>query len=997
MQKRFFDTIDFQRYTRIMVLRGEERRIAMKRIMLISFVLCLVMLFDVAHAKPVLVAVELDGREQIQFWLSQNYPTYEYIEKTAIVEIDDSQLPGLREQGFSAVVIDELAWSEQYFMSSMPAELRKDIPGKIIWQKGEKFLVKVPVDNVVALYTIKAHFQPFERTILPVRFWEQIMTKHVPLRAVDWDPFIQSIVDQVDTDSITAYIQRLQDFKTRLIFTDSSYAASEWLRQKFSGWGYATEFDSFWVSTSWPGSGYERNVIATVSGTMNPSKIFIICGHFDAIVWHDTAVAQYNAPGADDNASGTVAAMEAARIFRNYSWEPTMQFIGWAAEELGLLGSRHYARWADSIDLDIGGVVNLDMIGYMDDANLDCIIQRRDSPPLWLSDLFYHVGETYVPSLTVYPVTSGGGSDWYPFAQRGYASVGGAEAALTHFNPYYHDTTDLLSTLSPELYTRITKVSIATMAILGTYPSMVEDVVAYDVGDGSSLEVNWSANPETDIVGYKIYWGLTSEVYTDTHYVSGITTTKDTLTGLMTDSTYYIVVRAIDGDDRESYVATEVTGIPRELPFAPANVNATPIISGIRIDWAPSTELDLAGYRVYRRINENPDYDSLNTLLLTDTTFTNAPLSGADKYYYAIRAFDNSGNPSPMSDEVYGRPITLDQGILVVDETRNWTSGNYPHDTTQDNFYQYIMDGYYYSEYEYGSASDKPVLSDFVPYSTIIWFADDYIELMASENTSDFQNYLEIGGRLWFAGWKPTANLRNQQVYPADFSPGSFIHDYLKISQVNLSASTDSFQAAVGLLGYPALDVDPDKVPLPSWGGTMRYIEALTTVAPGEDIYTIDMANNSSPFEGDVCGVRYLGADYKTVFFGFPFYFMEQDQARAVAQKVMSDFGEVSVAERPKETVSVSHVQLQQSRPNPFTRQTLIYYQTPHAGIVQLKVYNIAGQLVKILVNERHDTGVYGVTWNGTDNKGKRVSSGVYFYELQVGDTSVMKKMTLLR
>lgn len=950
-----------------------------------------------ASAKPVLIAVGLADKQEIQQWLELEYPTYEFIEGTAIAEIEDVHIPMLVESGFSATVIDESPWLEKYYIQSVQQIQPVQLPGTVIWQKGTVLLRKVSEQHITSLYLQQPHLQPFMRSELPARFWEQYMINIVPLKTLTYDPFIQSLVDQVSTDSITAYVQRLEDFRTRLIFTDSSYAASEWIRQKFLAWGYDTEFDSLWVNTSWPGSGWERNVIATTYGTEHPSKIFIICGHFDAIVWFDTALAQTFAPGADDNASGTVAAMEAARIFKDYSWESTIQFIGWAAEELGLIGAYHYANRAESLGTDIGGVLNNDMIGYMDDANYDVIIQRKDSPPLWLSELYEQAGALYVPSLSIYPVTSSGGSDWYPFARRGFPAVGGAERAGSHFNPHWHDTTDLLVTMTPELYTMSTQVSIATMGILGTYPLMVEDVVVQDMGNGTSLGVSWSANSESDVVGYTVYWGLESEVYTDTHFVAGISTTADTVTGLMTDSTYYVVVRALDNDDRESYLAVEHTGAPREIPLAPINVTATPIMSGVRIDWQANEELDLAGYRIYRRINEETQYDSLNTTLLTDTTFTDTPLSGENKYYYTLRAFDEDGNPSPMSDEAYGRPVTLDQGILIVDETKNWTTGNFPTDSAQDAFYQYIMDIYNYTEHDYGDASQRAVLADMVPYSTVLWHADDFTELLAAASAVDMQEYLDYGGNLWFAGWKPTANIRESQTYPADFVPGDFIHDYFKISHAELTSSTDSFEQAVGQLGYADLDVDPAKVPIASWGGTMRSIEALTSLTPGEDIYTIGMKNSSSPYQGEVCGVRYLGQDYKTAFFGFPLYYMDQDQARTVAQEVMSDFGEVSVQERPNEEVLLSGIRLQQNMPNPFTDKTMISYQIAHGGDVNLKVYNSAGQLVRTLVTERQNPGTYSVYWSGQDNQGKDVSSGVYFMQLSVDAHSTVRKITLLR
>ncbi len=959
------------------------------QVMLFSFTVV-----SILHTEPLLVTVELDDNVEIQKWLVTGHSTYEFINNTAVAEIDAGVLPSLRTDGFIIEVIDDAPWSASYYLSEIPADLAADIPGDIIWRGDLISLIKVSEANKVDLYKLPFKHQPMRKKALSARFWGETMGRVVVLPDLQWDPFVQGIVDQVNTDSITAYVQRLQDFRTRLALTDSGFAASEWIRQKYAGWGLSAEFDSFYMVTNWPGNGYERNVVATIPGSANPSKIMIICGHHDAIVWWDTTIASWYAPGADDNASGAVAAMEAARIFRNYTWDPTIQFITWGAEELGLIGAYHYAERADSLDWDIGGVLNFDMIGYMDDANLDCIIQRRYSPPLWLSSLFYEAGQTYVPALDIYEVTSSGGSDWYPFAVHGFPAVGGAERAGSFFNPYYHDTTDILSTMSPALYTSITKTGVATLAILGTYPSPVEDIVVIDIGSGDELQLTWTSSPESDVIGYRVYWGLGSTVYTDSHFVAGVSSSIDTISGLMNDSTYYIAVRAIDADDHPSYASYEVTGTPRILPFPPSGITAAPILSGIQIDWLPNQELDFAGYRLYRRLNDDPNYDSLNATLLTDTSFTDQPLSGAHRYFYALRAFDLAGNYSELSAEAYGRPITLDQGILIVDETRNGTN---PADSLQDAFYQYIMDNYSYTEYEYGNPAEAPVLSDFAPYSSILWHSDDYVENRASDHVEDLGQYLDWGGNLWFIGWRPTANIEGQTTYPFSFGSGEFMYDDFKISDVAVTLPVDSFIAADGLQGYPRLEVDSLKVPFANWNGALRYIEALTTVAPAEDIYTMDMRNNSSSYEGAVCAARYLGNDHKVVFFGFPLYFMDGDDARQVAQQVMNDFGEVGIAELKKGAEPGRSTLLLQNVPNPFAEKTTISYQLQTRGPVRLRVYNIAGQLVKTLVDVRQDPGLYSVVWSGLDELDRRVGSGVYFYRLDAPDQQAIRKLTILR
>jgi len=92
---------------------------------------------------------------------------------------------------------------------------------------------------------------------------------------------------------------------------------------------------------------------------------------------------------------------------------------------------------------------------------------------------------------------------------------------------------------------------------------------------------------------------------------------------------------------------------------------------------------------------------------------------------------------------------------------------------------------------------------------------------------------------------------------------------------------------------------------------------------------------------------------------------------------------------------------LHSNYPNPFNPVTNIAYSVKEAGIVTLEVYNIKGQLVKTLVNELKETGTHTVTWSGTDNSNKSVSSGVYFYKMvadsNIGRYTSTKKMILMK
>ena len=83
--------------------------------------------------------------------------------------------------------------------------------------------------------------------------------------------------------------------------------------------------------------------------------------------------------------------------------------------------------------------------------------------------------------------------------------------------------------------------------------------------------------------------------------------------------------------------------------------------------------------------------------------------------------------------------------------------------------------------------------------------------------------------------------------------------------------------------------------------------------------------------------------------------------------------------------------------PNPFNASTVIHYSLPQATDVKLEIFNLLGQKVRILVDERQNTGYKKVIWDGKDDKGADVSSGIYFYRLVTENFSDSKKMVLMR
>ena len=88
---------------------------------------------------------------------------------------------------------------------------------------------------------------------------------------------------------------------------------------------------------------------------------------------------------------------------------------------------------------------------------------------------------------------------------------------------------------------------------------------------------------------------------------------------------------------------------------------------------------------------------------------------------------------------------------------------------------------------------------------------------------------------------------------------------------------------------------------------------------------------------------------------------------------------------------------LHQNYPNPFNPVTTIRYDVPDNGLVRIIIYDLTGRKIKTLVDGISTPGRYSITWNGTDDFGKLVSSGMYFYRMKSTDFQSVKKLMLLK
>jgi hypothetical protein len=112
---------------------------------------------------------------------------------------------------------------------------------------------------------------------------------------------------------------------------------------------------------------------------------------------------------------------------------------------------------------------------------------------------------------------------------------------------------------------------------------------------------------------------------------------------------------------------------------------------------------------------------------------------------------------------------------------------------------------------------------------------------------------------------------------------------------------------------------------------------------------------------------------------------------------VRLDFLWLTAIESPEDAaVLVKGLHLFQNQPNPFSPETQIEFSLPLAGSVELKIYAVSGRLVRTLVKARRGAGLHSASWDGRDDAGRKVSSGVYFYNLTAPGIDECRKMILL-
>jgi Zn-dependent M28 family amino/carboxypeptidase len=308
------------------------------------------------------------------------------------------------------------------------------------------------------------------------------------------DPQVAQMASDVSLESVTNFIQTLENFGTRYSYTSQCDDAATWIYSTLEGFGIEVYYEEFQY-----GGNTMRNVIGRIKGTVDPTRVVVLGAHYDSTSdnpWVD-------APGADDNASGVAAVLEAAKIMSAYEFNNTVEFICIGGEEQGRRGSEHNAAQAAQAGKDIVGMINLDMIGYWpagSDMELDI---GKNSASSWLADLVEDAAMTYA-SIPVrnWPDTGVCYDDHVSYWAQGYDAIVLMDCYEAHADPggsgestpHYHRTTDTIATLDLAHTTEAVRATVAATALLaGPFDPTITMQVS-KIPATEDLRISWSGN-----------------------------------------------------------------------------------------------------------------------------------------------------------------------------------------------------------------------------------------------------------------------------------------------------------------------------------------------------------------------------------------------------------------------------------------------------------------------------------------------------------------------
>lgn len=413
---------------------------------------------------------------------------------------------------------------------------------------------------------------------------------------------IVGLLKQVSEKKIEEYDRKLVSFGTRNLNSAQDDpkrgigAARDWIFEEFRrisadcGGCLQVEKQTFLQEKGRrvPVAVELTNVVATLKGMTDPDRVYVVSGHYDSMCG-DPRDGECDAPGANDDGSGTSAVIEMARVMSKQKYDATIIFMTVAGEEQGLLGSTYFAEQALQKKMNIEAMFTNDIIGgaktYQNapdrnsvrvfaegvptneteaEANLRRSVGgENDSPSRQLGRFVKEAGDLYSPGFKVRLIYRRDrylrGGDHIPFLQRGFSALRFTEThedfshqhqnVRTENGKFYGDT---LEYVDFDYIANVTKINIASLASLALAPAKPRNVGIVTTRLTNDTDLKWDANTDADVSGYEVVWrDTTSPFWTNSKFVGNVT--NFTMTGMSKDN-YFFGVRAVDKSGNKSPV-----------------------------------------------------------------------------------------------------------------------------------------------------------------------------------------------------------------------------------------------------------------------------------------------------------------------------------------------------------------------------------------------------------------------------------------------------------
>jgi hypothetical protein len=374
------------------------------------------------------------------------------------------------------------------------------------------------------------------------------------------DPDLLALLSQIDPNRIQNTIQTLVGFGTRHTLSSQTDpargigAATAWVTQQMQGFAAASNGNMTVQQQTFTQPAGPRipvptqitNVIATIQGTANPQRFYVVTGHLDSRVT-DVLNFTSDAPGADDDGSGVAVMMELARLFATHQFPGTIVLAAVSGEEQGLFGSTFMANQMAAAGNDVQGMFSNDIVGAsqaFDGTKPDPFTLRMflEGVPTNASSsdvsLIQTVGGEndgksrqlgrFVAEVAPFSLTNMNirliwrrdrylrGTDSLSFQGHGYAAARFTEPR-ENFDHEHQDVQvvngvqfgDLPEFVDFNYVARVAKVNAAALWALASSPSTPKNLVIHVNPPASFSGTNlttftWNANPESNLTGYEV-------------------------------------------------------------------------------------------------------------------------------------------------------------------------------------------------------------------------------------------------------------------------------------------------------------------------------------------------------------------------------------------------------------------------------------------------------------------------------------------------------------